>query len=82
MSLYLFSGKPLNEYISHYETLSYDTRPIHDSHRRVRRSVTRDPHVYVKFRAHSRPFHIRLKRDLHTFSEDLVVSCLCLLGLF
>lgn len=69
-----FSGKRLNEYISHYETLSYDHRELHASHSRAKRSVTKDSHVYMKFRAHNRHFHIRLKRDLVTFSDNLVVS--------
>lgn len=70
----LLPGKPLNEYISHYETLSYNTDTVQTSHRRARRSLTRDPQVYVKFRAHGRPFHIRLRRDLTTFADNLVVD--------
>lgn len=35
--------------------------------------MTKDPYVFLKFRAHSRHFHIRLKRDLVTFSDSLVV---------
>lgn len=69
-----FPGKRLNEYISHYETLSYDERHIHASHNRAKRSVTKDPHVFLKFKAHGRNFHIRLKRDVSTFSDSLVVS--------
>lgn len=64
----------MNEYISHYETLSYDERHIHASHNRAKRSVTKDPHVFLKFKAHGRNFHIRLKRDVSTFSDSLVVS--------
>lgn len=71
-----FSGTGnLNEYISHYETLNYDHHQIHASHSRAKRSVTKDPYVNLKFRAHNRPFHIRLKRDVDTFSDKLVVSC-------
>lgn len=69
-----FTGKRLNDYISHFETLSYDVKQIHASHSRAKRSVTKDPYVFLKFRAHSRHFHIRLKRDLVTFSDSLVVS--------
>lgn len=64
----------MNEYISHYETLSYDERHIHASHNRAKRSITKDPHVFLKFKAHGRNFHIRLKRDISTFSDSLVVS--------
>ncbi|XP_037032344.1 disintegrin and metalloproteinase domain-containing protein 10 isoform X2 [Bradysia coprophila] len=67
-------GKRLNEYISHYETLSYDERHIHASHNRAKRSVTKDPHVFLKFKAHGRNFHIRLKRDISTFSDSLVID--------
>lgn len=74
-SFYFFSENlRLNEYISHYETLDYDTKHIHASHTRAKRSVTKDHHVYLKFKAHGRDFHIRLNRDLQTFSDNLVVS--------
>lgn len=72
--IFLLTEKPLNDYISYYETLSYDETQTHASHNRAKRSVTKDPYVFLKFRAHSRPFHIRLKRDLVTFSDSLVVS--------
>lgn len=69
------AGKKLNEYISHFETLSYDTRHVHENHRRARRSVTNADHqIYLKFRAHGRPFHLRLRRDLSTFADNLVVD--------
>uniref|UniRef100_A0A336M3J2 ADAM10 endopeptidase n=1 Tax=Culicoides sonorensis TaxID=179676 RepID=A0A336M3J2_CULSO len=67
-------NRRLNEYISHYETLDYDINHIHASHTRAKRSVTKDHHVNLKFKAHGRDFHIRLKRDLHTFSDNLVVD--------
>lgn len=67
-------NEPLSEYISYYEKLNYDERHTDASHNRARRSVTKDPYVFLKFRAHNRPFHIRLKRDLVTFSDNLVVS--------
>ncbi|XP_050319358.1 uncharacterized protein LOC126752527 isoform X1 [Bactrocera neohumeralis] len=61
----------LNEYISHYEVLNYDHEHIRTSHNRARRSVTKDHHVDLKFSAHGRHFHLRLKRDLNTFSDKL-----------
>ncbi|EDV33103.1 uncharacterized protein Dana_GF22940, isoform A [Drosophila ananassae] len=61
----------LNEYISHYETLNYDHEHIRASHNRARRSVTKDHYVHLKFAAHGRDFHLRLKRDLNTFSDKL-----------
>uniref|UniRef100_A0A348G5Z3 ADAM10 endopeptidase n=1 Tax=Odontomachus monticola TaxID=613454 RepID=A0A348G5Z3_ODOMO len=64
----------LNEYIRHYETLSYPVEDVHRSHLRAKRSISRDSAVTVKFRAHSKNFHIRLKRDLSTFSNNLIVE--------
>ena len=63
----------MNEYISHYETLRYDSKHIHASHNRAKRSVTKDHHVYLNFKAHGKDFNIRLKRDLITFSDNLEV---------
>ncbi|KAI4478259.1 hypothetical protein M0802_014560, partial [Mischocyttarus mexicanus] len=64
----------LNEYIRHYEPLSYPTEEVHRGHLRAKRSVTRDNSVTLKFRSHNRDFHIRLKRDLKTFSNNLVIE--------
>ena len=73
--LFFFTGhNRLNEYISHYETLDYDHQHIRTSHHRARRSVTKDHYVHLKFQADGRDFHIRLKRDLYTFSNKLEVS--------
>ncbi|XP_055907029.1 disintegrin and metalloproteinase domain-containing protein 10 isoform X1 [Eupeodes corollae] len=63
----------LNEYISHYETLSYDQEHTKASHSRAKRSVTKDHLVYLKFSAHGKKFHLRLKRDLDTFSDKLEI---------
>ena len=75
--LYLFFlvGKRLNEYISHFETLSYDTKHLHAKHTRAKRSIIgEDQHVHLKFSAHGETFHLRLKRDLTTFSDNLEVD--------
>nr|CAD7430532.1 unnamed protein product [Timema monikensis] len=66
-------GVPLSEYISHYEPLSYDAQDVHRNHVRAKRSVTRENAVHLHFSAHRRSFNIRLKRDLSTFSSNLVV---------
>lgn len=64
----------LNEYISHYETLNYDRQELAQKHSRAKRSViNRDSHVHLQFFAHDRDFHLRLKRDLNTFSDNLVI---------
>jgi len=67
------SATRLNEYIQHYEELTYDREDVHRSHIRARRSVTRDNAVHLRFISHGRSFNIRLKRDLSTFSNNLVV---------
>ncbi|XP_047360443.1 disintegrin and metalloproteinase domain-containing protein 10 isoform X3 [Vespa velutina] len=71
---YIESARRLNEYIRHYEPLSYPTEEVHRGHLRAKRSVTRDNSVTLKFRSHGRDFHIRLKRDLNTFSNNLVIE--------
>ncbi|KAG5675130.1 hypothetical protein PVAND_005059 [Polypedilum vanderplanki] len=67
------NGKRLNEYISHFETLSYDTKHLHAKHNRAKRSIGEDQHVHLKFSAHGETFHLRLKRDLTTFSDNLEI---------
>ncbi|XP_054744302.1 disintegrin and metalloproteinase domain-containing protein 10 [Anastrepha obliqua] len=69
--LFVSCHRRLNEYISHYEELNYDHEHIRASHNRAKRSVTKDHHVDLKFSAHGRDFHLRLKRDLNTFSDKL-----------
>ena len=55
MSLYLVIAEErvLNEYIRHYEELSYDTDELHSNHIRAKRSVS-DPYLHLKFTAHGR----------------------------
>ncbi|KAL1505705.1 hypothetical protein ABEB36_005210 [Hypothenemus hampei] len=65
--------KHLNEYISHYEPLDYDTKTVHETHLRSKRSVTWDNYVHLSFKAHQRDFRLRLKRDLEVFSDRLEV---------
>lgn len=75
ISFVSFVGKRLNEYISHHETLNYDAKHLQASHDRARRSIDDDEHVHLKFSAHGERFHLRLKRDLTTFSDHLEVRC-------
>jgi disintegrin and metalloproteinase domain-containing protein 10 len=70
----LIVGKRLNEYISHYETLSYDTKHLHAKHTRAKRAIGEEQHVHLKFTSHGEHFHLRLKRDLTTFSDNLEVD--------
>ncbi|XP_076250266.1 zinc-dependent metalloprotease kuz isoform X2 [Rhynchophorus ferrugineus] len=67
------SDNRLNEYISHYEPLSYDTKEVHGAHMRIRRSVSPDNHVHLSFAAHGRSFRLRLKRDVDVFNEHMEV---------
>lgn len=69
-----FSARRLNEYIRHYEPLSYPTEEVHQHHLRAKRSVTFDNEISVKFNAHKRHFHLRLKRDLSIFSDNLIIE--------
>ena len=50
----LFSGKNLlNDFIQHYEGLSYDVYSVERSHQRARRSLDNDV-VRLRFQAHGR----------------------------
>jgi len=46
----------LNDYIRHYEGLTYDVRSLRHSHGRVRRSL--DSSVRLSFHAHGRSVHV------------------------
>ncbi|XP_052131768.1 disintegrin and metalloproteinase domain-containing protein 10 isoform X1 [Frankliniella occidentalis] len=63
----------LNEYVQHFEGLSYSTHDVHQNHLRAKRSVTRENAVQLQFKSHGRRFHLRLKRDLETFHDDVQV---------
>lgn len=73
------TGNRLNEYISHYEPLSYDREAVHRAHTRAKRAATwgggagSDDAVHLTFTAHGRHFRLRLKRDVEVFSNDLEV---------
>uniref|UniRef100_A0A3B3QJA2 Disintegrin and metalloproteinase domain-containing protein 10 n=1 Tax=Paramormyrops kingsleyae TaxID=1676925 RepID=A0A3B3QJA2_9TELE len=62
---------PLNNYIHHYEGLSYDTDVLHNKHQRVRRALSHeDKFLHLDFHAHGRHFNLRMKRDTSIFSPD------------
>lgn len=71
---FLESAQRLNEYIKHHEQLNYNTESVHDSHLRVKRSNTKNDHVFLNFKSFNKEFKIRLKRDLTTFSENLRID--------
>lgn len=68
------SRRRLSEYIEHYEGLDYDPDKLHQQHLRARRSIDPPADLSLKFDAHGRKFHLRLRRDLAAFSEDFKVS--------
>ncbi|XP_034937515.1 disintegrin and metalloproteinase domain-containing protein 10 isoform X2 [Chelonus insularis] len=68
------SARPLNQYIRHYEPLSYSTDEIHRHHLRTKRSITQNQPINLKFQALDRHFHLRIKRDVTTLSDKLVVE--------
>lgn len=75
---------PLNDYIRHFEPLSYDHQPVLDTLHRARRAAhlydeehpVANPQYAIDFNAHGRTFALRLKRDTHTsvFHPDLVIE--------
>ncbi|XP_056134157.1 disintegrin and metalloproteinase domain-containing protein 10 [Lampris incognitus] len=68
-------GNHLNQYIQHYEGLSYDTAALHSSHQRAKRALAHhDKIVSLDFHAHGRDFNLRMKRDTSTFSPDVVIE--------
>lgn len=76
MFFFFLTARRLNEYIRHYEPLTYDAQEVHRNHLRSKRSATTEQSsglVTLRFRAHGRDFRLRLKRDLQTFSTDLTV---------
>ncbi len=53
--IFLFSEqRRLNEWISHFEGLSYDHNHVQSQHHRARRSLEKDAKVRFNFKAHGR----------------------------
>lgn len=61
--------RPLDDYIKHYEKLSYDTRSLHNRHMRTKRSSGTTP-LELKFKAHNRDFHLRLTPSTSLFTKS------------
>lgn len=68
------SRRQLNEYIEYYDTLDYDSNALHQQHIRTRRSTDASKELRFNFHALGKKFHLRLRRDLSAFSEDLKVE--------
>ncbi|KAL7833453.1 hypothetical protein AOLI_G00284130 [Acnodon oligacanthus] len=68
-------GNRLNNYIRHYEGLSYDTDSLHSKHQRAKRALSHeDKFVHLDFQAHGRrrktkrraeQVQDRLRRDVY-----------------
>ncbi|XP_022109880.1 disintegrin and metalloproteinase domain-containing protein 10-like [Acanthaster planci] len=63
----------LSPFIRHYEMLNYDLEAVHQQHRRAVRSLEQS-NVELKFTAHSRDFHLRLKRDTSVFLPSVTLE--------
>lgn len=65
----------LNQYIRHYEGLSYDTEALHSSHQRAKRALSpHDRTLKLDFHAHGRHFNLTMRRETDIFSPDLVIE--------
>ncbi|XP_077564433.1 disintegrin and metalloproteinase domain-containing protein 10-like [Haemaphysalis longicornis] len=69
----------LNQFVRHFEPLSYTPLPVHRDHMRVKRSLAhrekqRPGHVYLRFGGFNRIFRLRLRPDTSVFHPDLVVQ--------
>ncbi|XP_065302011.1 disintegrin and metalloproteinase domain-containing protein 10-like isoform X2 [Dermacentor albipictus] len=73
-------ARRLNSFVRHFEPLSYEPRPVHRDHVRVRRSLggsdSQHPHdiVHLRFQGFDRLFHLKLRPDASVFHKDLVVE--------
>ncbi|XP_051919737.1 disintegrin and metalloproteinase domain-containing protein 10 isoform X1 [Hippocampus zosterae] len=66
---------PLNNYIGHYEGLSYDTEALHMRHQRAKRALSpQDGTLHLNFHSHGRHFNLQMKRDRSVFSPDVVME--------
>ncbi|XP_048748710.2 disintegrin and metalloproteinase domain-containing protein 10-like isoform X3 [Ostrea edulis] len=61
--------RALDDYIQHYEELSYNTQKLHSKHMRAKRS-TQNKGLDLKFKAHDREFHLDLKPSTSVFTEN------------
>ncbi|KAA0712171.1 Disintegrin and metalloproteinase domain-containing protein 10 [Triplophysa tibetana] len=65
----------ISKYIEHYEGLSYDRELLKQQHQRIKREThLSDRVLHLNFNAFERVFHLRLKRDIVSFTEDFKVQ--------
>ncbi|XP_060569692.1 disintegrin and metalloproteinase domain-containing protein 10-like [Ruditapes philippinarum] len=65
-------SKQLDEYILHYEELTYNTEQLHNKHMRHKRSL--DNAVHLNLNAFDKNFNLRLKHDASVFTPDFVLE--------
>uniref|UniRef100_A0A672L599 Disintegrin and metalloproteinase domain-containing protein 10 n=1 Tax=Sinocyclocheilus grahami TaxID=75366 RepID=A0A672L599_SINGR len=59
-----------DQYIRHYEGLSYDRDLLHSQHQRAKRALSlQERELQLEFHAHGRHFNLRMKRDTRLFSD-------------
>ncbi|XP_056614285.1 disintegrin and metalloproteinase domain-containing protein 10 [Triplophysa dalaica] len=65
----------ISKYIGYYEGLSYDRELLKQQHQRIKREThLSDRVLHLNFNAFERVFHLRLKRDIVSFTEDFKVQ--------
>uniref|UniRef100_T1IUZ6 ADAM10 endopeptidase n=1 Tax=Strigamia maritima TaxID=126957 RepID=T1IUZ6_STRMM len=69
----MYTGSELNEFITHYEPLYYDSELLQAQHERFRRSTDKQDEIHLLFTTvHSRTFKVHLFRDPSMFADDVV----------
>ncbi|KAM4548078.1 disintegrin and metalloproteinase domain-containing protein 10 [Odontesthes bonariensis] len=64
----------ISPYIKHYEVLSYEREDLHRKHLRARRAThPQDQTLHLDFTAFHRTFHLLLRQDAGTFSQEFTV---------
>ncbi|XP_077484549.1 disintegrin and metalloproteinase domain-containing protein 10-like [Amblyomma americanum] len=75
MASLAYSARVLNDFVLHYEPLSYE--PVRELGRRWKRSAAQHHsmrNVQLAFRAHNRTFRLHLQQDRSAFSNDFTVQ--------
>lgn len=68
------ANQRLDDFIKHFEELSYDQDGLQSDHMRVRRSAGSNEELHLNFHSHGRYFPLRLRRDVELFSDQFHVS--------
>ncbi|XP_077484550.1 disintegrin and metalloproteinase domain-containing protein 10-like [Amblyomma americanum] len=75
MASIVYSARVLNDFVLHYEPLSYE--PVRTASGRWKRATVQHQstrNVQLAFRAHNREFRLRLRHDRSAFSEDFTLQ--------